>query len=375
MSNRVKIELIATLLRESSHDVEVISQGEVIDTSLTFYPSFAEPQRFHRDVPIYYGSVLPIRRLNGLWSNSRTLGILKERHREKPYDLMIIFNMKGPQIACANYAIRQLGIPVVLEYEDDRFVSVEGKQVEGIGLRRDLRAARRLLHHVSGCVAVSPHLLTQLPHPMPTLLLRGVVGADVIAAAAATSGRKKNRLLFSGTHIASNGVAELIEAWRMLDLPSWELHITGYGGLTESLRQSAAGVRGIVFHGLGSRTDLVEFMTSASICLNPHQVSKVPGNVFAFKIIEYLAAGAHVVTTPMGSLEKDLEQGVTYMPDNSPRTIADTITRVIASRAHERSAADAAQRHYGPHAVSKSLNQLIEEVAVAPTHRQERISA
>src|SRR5262249_44098687 len=77
MSNRIKIELIATLLRASSHDVEIISHGEVVDSAFTFYPAFSEEERFHRDIPIYYGSVLPIRRLNGLWSNAATLRILK----------------------------------------------------------------------------------------------------------------------------------------------------------------------------------------------------------------------------------------------------------------------------------------------------------
>src|SRR5437667_2549224 len=124
MSNRIKIELIATLLRENSHDVEIISQGEVVEPAWRFYPSFSEPERFHADIPVYYGSVLPIRGLNGFWSNARTLHILKKRHKAKPYDLVIIFNLKGPQLACANYSTCHLGLPLILEYEDDRFVDV-----------------------------------------------------------------------------------------------------------------------------------------------------------------------------------------------------------------------------------------------------------
>src|SRR5262245_23183835 len=77
VSNKIKIELIATLLRASSHDVEIISQGEVIEPALTFYPGFSEEERFHPEIPIYYGSVLPIRRLNGFWSDGSTLRILK----------------------------------------------------------------------------------------------------------------------------------------------------------------------------------------------------------------------------------------------------------------------------------------------------------
>jgi hypothetical protein len=84
--------------------------------------------------------------------------------------------------------------------------------------------------------------------------------------------------------------------------------------------------------------------------------------VFAFKIVEYLAAEAHVITTPMGSLEQELEAGVTYMGDNSPPTIAATLQQVIKDRSYERTAAQAAARHYGSAAVSNSLERLIQEV-------------
>jgi glycosyltransferase involved in cell wall biosynthesis len=197
------------------------------------------------------------------------------------------------------------------------------------------------------------------------LLLRGVVGEDVITASKERQEQKKNIVLFSGTHIQSNGVAELIQGWRLMQLPGWELHITGYGGLTESLRQMAADIPGITFHGLVSRTDLVDMMSSARICINPHQVSETPGNVFAFKIIEYIAAGAHVITTPMGALEPDLEAGITYMPDNSPATIAAAIQKLARDPKGLRTSAEAAHRVYGPEAVSQSLDDLVRKMRPA----------
>src|SRR6266446_1655700 len=271
MATTTKIELIAGLLRSSEHHVEIISQGAVVDSALTFHPAFAEPLPFHPDIPIYYGSALPIRRLNGLWSNTRTLQLFKNRHRAAPYDLVIIYNLQGPQLVCARHAIR-LGLPVVLEYEDDRFVDVQGQVVKGLVLRREMRAARRLFHELSACLAVSPHLLSQLPARIPTLLLRGVVGADLVKAGAESSVGRKNIVLFSGTHIESNGVAQLIDGWRNVRLPDWQLHITGHGHLTDGLRAMAADVRGIVFHGLVSRPELVRLMSAAKLCVNPHQV-------------------------------------------------------------------------------------------------------
>jgi glycosyltransferase involved in cell wall biosynthesis len=363
MSGALKIELIAGLLRARCHDVEVISQGEVVDPALAFYPSLLEGEPFHPKVSVRYASALPIRRLNGAWSNRLTLQLFKARHSAAPFDLVIIYNLKGPQVVCANYAIRRLGLPVVLEYEDDRFVDVSGRAITGLVSQYQTRACAKLLDAVAGCMAVSPHLLSQLRNPIPKLLLRGVVGQDIIEPA---SIEKQNIVLFSGTHIASNGVAELIEGWRRSGLANWELHITGYGGLTEKLRDMAAAVRGVIFHGLVSRPELIRLMRTARICMNPHQVSATPGNVFAFKIIEYLAAGAHVITTPMGDLEKELEAGITYMPENSPATIAETLQRVVQSAAYRRVAKEAAQNVYGPAAVSRSLDTLLQKVGKAP---------
>jgi hypothetical protein len=362
LSNAVKIELVASLLRANSHEVEVISQGEVVDNRLTFYPAFSEPQRFDSQIPVYYSSVLPIRRLNGLWSTQRMLQLFKARHRAAPFDLVIIFNLKEQQVTCANYALRRLRIPVILEYEDDRFVNVVGKTESGWLTDYRARSCKNLIAAVSGCIAVSPHLISQLPNRVPRMLLRGVVGDDLVQASKRSIGAKLNRILFSGTHIESNGVAPLIAAWRSAPIDGWELHITGCGELTNMLRQMAENVPGVVFHGLISRQELINLMTSAKICINPHAVSQTPGNVFAFKIIEYLAAGAHCITTPMGKLESDLEAGITYMLDNSPVTISATLNKVVEDRLYEHLAAQPAHEAYGTRAVSRSLDNFLKQV-------------
>ena len=374
LSNTVKIELIASLLCANAHDVEVISHGEVVDHKLKFYPAFSEPQRFDSRIPVHYCSALPIRRLNGLWSSLRMLELLKARHRAAPFDLVIIFNLKEPQVACANYALRRLGIPVILEYEDDRFVNVVGKTENGCLSGYRSRSCKSLLAAVSGCIAVSPHLLSQMPEYVPGMLLRGVVGDDLVQGSKQLTEVKRNRILFSGTHIESNGVANLIAAWRSAPIDDWELHITGQGELTTALRQMAENVPGVVFHGLVSRQELVELMSSARICINPHAVSQTPGNVFAFKIIEYLAAGAHCVTTRMGKLETDLEHGITYMQDNSPETIAAILKKVTAERGYEHVAPKAAQDAYGSHAVSKSLGIFLKQVTQGVTTKRKEVA-
>src|SRR4029077_12988272 len=137
----------------------------------------------------------------------------------------------------------------------------------------------------------------------------------------------------------------------------------------------AATDQSIVFHGMISREELVRLLCSARICINPHVVSQTPGNVFAFKIIEYLAAGAHVVTTGMGNLEPELEGGITYMNDNSPATIAATLQRLIRERDFERTAPEAAVQSYGPQAVSRSFDKLLNKVMASNNRNQKFIRA
>jgi len=363
MSNKVKIELIAEALHARHHGVEVISHGEVVENECRFYPAFSEPERFHPEIPVHYASALPVRRVNGFWSCWRTLQLFKARHQVSPFDLVIIFNLKPPLIACANHAMRRLRLPVILEYDDDVFMDVVGEAVIGALVSRHHHACAKVLKAVDGGIAVSPFLLSRFPVETPKLVLRGVVGSDVLEASNQINGERRKRVLFSGTHIESNGVAELIEAWKLAAISDWELHITGYGQLTDKLRQMAKHVQGIVFHGMVSREELVRLMCSARICANPHAVSRTPGNVFAFKIIEYLGAGAHVITTPMGEVEKEIESGITYMPGNDPETIASTLTTVIGTGKWKQNAAQYVRDTYSPEAVSKCLETLLQQVA------------
>src|SRR5262249_31180630 len=120
--------------------------------------------------------------------------------------------------------------------------------------------------------------------------------------------------------------------------------------------------RRIVFHGVLNRSENARLLCSAKIGINPHDLSATPGNVFAFKIIEYLAAGTHVLSTPMGVLEPELERGITYMPDNEVKTIAATLKQVIEHCLYERTAAEPALQSFGPEAVAKSLDRIVQEV-------------
>jgi glycosyltransferase involved in cell wall biosynthesis len=218
------------------------------------------------------------------------------------------------------------------------------------------------MNGVSACIGASPHLLSRVPESIPKMLLRGVVDRDVLDAGSRPLATRKPWVVYSGTHYRGKGLKELIAAWNTMNVNDWELHIAGRGELTSRLEQMARDNRTIVFHGLLDRAANARLLGAARIGINPHDVSATPGNVFAFKIIEYLAAGAHCISTPMGALEREIEAGITYMPDNTPQTIASTLQCVISERRYEQLATQATQDAYGPDAVTRNLDRLVTQV-------------
>ena len=362
LAAKVKIGLIAELLQRNSYSVEILSPGDVVDRQFKFYPALSEAEASNPDIQVYYASAVPVRFLNGLWSSLSMLRIFMTRHRAAPYDAVMIYNLKPPQVACANYAMSRLGLPIILQYEDG-FDGVWAKSGNSLTSRYYVSKAKRLLRSVSACIAASPYLLSQTPTFIPKLLLRGVVGNTLVSA---NKSLKQNRVVFSGTHERTQGLEQLLRAWEMIRLPDWELHIAGQGPLTISLQSMAENNSSIIFHGLLDRDDNARLLCTAKIGMNPMNASKTPGSDFAFKIVEYLAAGLHVITTPRGQLEPELEEGISYIKDNSPESIAAGLKKVINNGDCERTAEQAVVRTYGPSAVTNSLKELVDQVVSYP---------
>jgi glycosyltransferase involved in cell wall biosynthesis len=362
LAANLKIEMVAELLERHDHRIDVLSQGEVAEEEARFFSAFREEKPFSSTVRVMYASALPVRRINGLWSAFWTLRLFKQLHRREPYDVVIVYNLKLPQIVCARHAIRRLGLPVVLEYEDDAVVDVRGRSEAGRSGSWQFPLVQSVLDSVSACLAVSPHLLSRVSADVPKSLLRGVVSENILQSTRETTPTRKNWVVFSGTHAKVKGLEQLVSAWEMAKLRDWELHIAGHGDITDLLKKMTQHDRSIHFHGLLNREDNARLLRMSRIGINPHDLSQTPGNVFAFKIIEYLAAGTHVITTPMGPLEEELEAGITYIPDNTPQTIAAALTSVIAEQGYDRLATEAAQQTYGQAAVARMLNKVLEQV-------------
>ena len=352
-----KMRILAELLRGSSHEIEIFSQGEVIESKLTYYPPLLEATASADEIPVRYASAVPLRGLNALWSTRSLLRLFKAHHRRQPYDLVVIYNLKPPQVTCADYAIRH-GLPVVMEYEDDQFLEIWEPHFSRFTSNVWEKQARQLLPRVSGCVAGSADLLAQVGD-VPKLLLPGVIDRAIITEGA-KSNRRRNWVVFSGTHSRYQGLTSLITSWRRTPQSGWELHIAGHGEITSELHALAAGDPTIVFHGVLDRDANARLLTQGKISVVAYEVDKTRG--FSFKTLECLGAGLHVITTrltALSALDPELKTGLTYLDGNDPDTISACLTGVISDRRYEQTSRDEAIARYGPDAVQRSLNAFL----------------
>lgn len=364
LAGNLKIELVAELLASNGHDVEILSQGEVVENCARYFPAFAETTPGVRKIPVRYASAFPVRFVNGFWSARNLLTLFRTRHAFRPFDVVIVYNLKVPQVAVASFVVQSLRLPTVVEFEDDSFVDIVGTAAN-VSLKAKWQRARELkvLEQSAASICVSPHLQTRFKPGKPSMLLRGVISDQITDHARRSPvGGRKNIVAFSGTFTANKGLVQLVEAWKTFDLPGWELHIAGDGQIAADLKARAKGLAGVIFRGLLNRHENAAFLAECRIGINPHDLSSTPGHVFAFKIIEYLAAGLHVISTPMGPVEPELEAGITYIQDNTASSIAKGLENVIRSRDFERLATDAAVGLYGGNAVAGALNDLLRKV-------------
>ena len=363
LGGRIKIELIAELLKKGSHDVEILSQGEVIERQLRFYRALNESEQFHPEIPVLYSSAFPVRFLNAFWSSLSTLRLFVSRHKRTPFDVLFIYNLKPPQVLCADYASKRFGLPVVLQYEDDQFLELSDGASSSPLAGYYLSRARRVLGTLAGCLSGSPSLLAQARGDIARLVLCGVVGDSILKAGKIPQEARQNRVVFSGTHSKPQGLEQLVLAWEKAQLPGWELHIAGQGSETARLRSLAASNRSIVFHGMLDRVANAQMLASGKISIVPYDVSQSRG--FSFKTIECLAVGLHVISTRLVALEgldPAIAHGITYIKDNAPETIAECLKRVIADREYERTAVEPTVRQYGPTAVASSLESFLQQI-------------
>jgi glycosyltransferase involved in cell wall biosynthesis len=362
-----KMRLIGSMLVEIGHEVTIFSTGSVAERRPRIHKSFSAHLDYCANVEVHYSTAFDMPLIGQAFSSQSLWQAFKAEHTKRPFNLVLVYNCSVPETYTALRAKHRFDLPTILEYEDDVGFMQDGSKSWRNTIWTFLRTL--LQPRVSGIVAATPELMAQFGH-VPGVLLRGALDSEYVTH---FSDRKSGDsastdVVYSGSITDSKGVDRLCAAWKQLALKSARLHVVGHGPALPKLKQQFGPRDGICFHGYVDRGRLLEILTLSKICVNPNRVNAaVSGNVFPFKLVEYLGAGRPVVSTPLGSLEPELAQAIFTTKDDSIEALAAGIESIVNNYALWAAKAKIAQRairlQYEPGPMKRRLAELICEVA------------
>ncbi|MBK9519328.1 MAG: glycosyltransferase family 4 protein [Anaeromyxobacter sp.] len=293
-----KIELFVRGLVARGHEVQVVSPATVSEDSLRWYPGFDVPEPECGGARVCYLPGLDLRRANLLVA-SQVLGRFLARVAR--FDVLFLYNLEWYFLRPVLAYCARTGTPLVVEYEDDALAPV-GAQLQAWHVRRGRRAIAAARGAVTGVVAVSPELLRQLDVGNG-VVIPGLIGDDSLALPikAGPASQDPLRLIYTGGINREKGPDLLLEAADGLGFPV-EVDVVGAGRDLVALRAQATRCRVPVrVHGEVGREALVNLLGRADVAVNPHRMPQGRrGQIFPFKMVEYIGAGLPVVTSRLG---------------------------------------------------------------------------
>jgi glycosyltransferase involved in cell wall biosynthesis len=155
------------------------------------------------------------------------------------------------------------------------------------------------------------------PRGVPFLWMPGGCRKDPIPepgpAALSTDRRGPVRFGYFGALADHSGIRALVEAHRKLDIDA-ELHVCGYGRLSDWVAAAAALDPRMHWHGLRpSQEDCLRLAQGWDVLVNPRPASHGNENNFPSKLFEYAACGRAILTTDLSGSGRVLGPEAFYM--------------------------------------------------------------
>jgi glycosyltransferase involved in cell wall biosynthesis len=219
-------------------------------------------------------------------------------------------------------------VPLVIEYEDDALTDT-GVTMQGRHRTRGQRASERARGEARGVSAVSPELARQIGLEN-TVVLHGVVGTDLLGIPRPGSPVAPVRVVYTGGISREKGPNLLVAAADLVQRPI-EMGVVGTGVDLPALRVQARNVETrVTVHGEVSRARLVEILASVHLAVNPHRMpAQRLGQIFPFKVLDYLGAGLPVVSLALGEHPAALDEAIVTYEGERPDLVAAAIRRAV----------------------------------------------
>ena len=232
--------------------------------------------------------------------------------------LLWIYNGYAFESRFALEVMGKTGCPLVVEMEDMPFARKRPANVKPI---LDEFYLRRVLPQAALVTCVNESIPRAFRIPSgKTLLLPGLVDKKALNAMA-TRQPFSDSLRTAGYfgNLAEEKGADILLQLVENAPPGWNFVVTGTGALSERfLRKAEKFPHSLKFIHNASDSEVVAAMTECDVIINPHRSIAGMGNgVFPFKVVEGLASGRLVISTPLPPCGLNLEDCVLFFENSS----------------------------------------------------------
>lgn len=167
------------------------------------------------------------------------------------------------------------------------------------------------------------------PRPCDAELARrfGIVPGDAVA-------------LFLGTTYAFSGLDAIIDRMPSIlrHLPEFKLIVVGGGALDAVLREQIRRLgleKRVHLTGMVPYAEVPRYLSMAHLALNPFAINDITRDIIPIKILQYLAQGLPVLSTPLPDLVRKFParaSGITYTADVDYDAFVDGMVQMLRGR-------------------------------------------
>lgn len=170
------------------------------------------------------------------------------------------------------------------------------------------------------------------PSGKPYVILEG--HADITMGEKIPSLKKKvtpRMCMYAGGVYKRYGLQNLVEGFRMADVPNAQLWIYGPGDYVEELKSIAASDSRVVYGGMLLNSEIVEREMEATLLINPRPTTEEYVKYsFPSKTMEYMSTGTPVLTTVLPGMPREYYPYVSFLEDESAEGIAGRLQEVLS---------------------------------------------
>lgn len=190
--------------------------------------------------------------------------------------------------------------------------------------------ANFVIDHCTAYVFLTQAMNDRLnPRGKPYVILEG--HADITMAQRPPLPKTSPRVcLYAGGVSRQYGLADLVEGFRMADLPDTRLEIYGPGDYVQELEEIAAEDSRIVYGGMLLSSQIVDKERAATLLVNPRPTrEEFVKYSFPSKTMEYMASGTPVLTTVLPGMPPEYHPYVYLIREETPAGIAHALKQVL----------------------------------------------